>query len=227
MDMKLVSFSKLGAHVARGGTPSSGGAKHSGDDSPLLNKQNADHMFSTMCLEIEQLLERLTQLNDAMSQCLDGVGAVTGGAGFLHTLQRHRDILQDYSQEYNKTRSNIVALKEREDLLGSVQREIASYKQAQGMSAGTSLLLAEHEAAHQSERLIDQQLGLAGAVKENLLAQRGALRGVTGRLQALGKRFPLMNGLVQRINFRKRRDTLVLAGVTAFCLILLLMYLLS
>ena len=45
-------------------------------------------------------------------------------AALLHTLQRHRDILQDYSHEFQKTRANITALREREDLLGSVRREI-------------------------------------------------------------------------------------------------------
>ena len=48
----------------------------------------------------------------------------SSNAALLHTLQRHRDILQDYSHEFQKTRSNIVAQREREDLLGSVRRDI-------------------------------------------------------------------------------------------------------
>ena len=48
----------------------------------------------------------------------------SSNAALLHTLQRHRDILQDYSHEFHKTRGNIVAQRDRDDLLGSVRRDI-------------------------------------------------------------------------------------------------------
>lgn len=41
-----------------------------------------------------------------------------------HVLQRHHDILQDYTQEYRKTSANLKARKEREDLLHSVRKDI-------------------------------------------------------------------------------------------------------
>jgi len=41
----------------------------------------------------------------------------------LHMVQRHRDILQDYSHEFQKTKNNILAVKEREELLGAVYRD--------------------------------------------------------------------------------------------------------
>lgn len=34
----------------------------------------------------------------------------------VHTLQRHRDILRDYSQEFEKTKRNIMQFREREKL---------------------------------------------------------------------------------------------------------------
>ena len=37
-------------------------------------------------------------------------------------------------------------------------------------------------------------------------------------------RFPVINSLIVRINVRKRRDTLILGGVIAVCLILLIWY---
>lgn len=45
-------------------------------------------------------------------------------AALQHTLQRHRDILQDYTTEFQKTSSHLLSKKEREDLLGSVRRDI-------------------------------------------------------------------------------------------------------
>lgn len=46
------------------------------------------------------------------------------GSAFLHTLQRHKDILQDYTQEFRKTQQNYQARKERENLLYSVKKDI-------------------------------------------------------------------------------------------------------
>lgn len=41
----------------------------------------------------------------------------------MYTLQRHREILHDYTNEYHKTRNNIQAQLEREQLLGSVKKD--------------------------------------------------------------------------------------------------------
>lgn len=46
------------------------------------------------------------------------------GAPMLHTMQRHREILKDYKLEFNKTQNNFTARRDREDLLGSVRKEI-------------------------------------------------------------------------------------------------------
>ena len=41
----------------------------------------------------------------------------------IHTLQRHWDILQDYSHEFCKIRTNVCAVQEREELLQVVDRD--------------------------------------------------------------------------------------------------------
>lgn len=48
----------------------------------------------------------------------------SGSAALLHTMQRHREILQDYANEFRKTRSNITQHRQREDLLGDVRRDM-------------------------------------------------------------------------------------------------------
>jgi len=48
----------------------------------------------------------------------------SGSAALLHTMQRHREILQDYSNEFRKTKSNIQQYRQREDLMGGVRRDM-------------------------------------------------------------------------------------------------------
>ncbi len=65
---------------------------------------------------------------------------------------------------------------------------------------------------------------IAIATKENLQSQSRFLNTVTQKVNAIANKFPVINSLVQRINVRKRRDSLVLGGITALCLCLLILY---
>ncbi|KAK7088295.1 Golgi SNAP receptor complex member 1-like isoform X3 [Littorina saxatilis] len=217
IDLKLVSFSKLGTNYSTHRDVDS-------DTSPLLNRTSSEHMFDTMAMEIEQLLSKLTQVNDRMVEYTQNISHSSPSAALLHTLQRHRDILQDYTHEFQKTRANITALREREDLLGSVRREINTYKNSTGLNRRSDLYLKENDHIRNSERLVDEQISIAIATKENMAGQNKVLTSITQRLNSLANRFPLINSLVQRINLRKRRDSIILGGVIATCVILLILY---
>ncbi|XP_076473103.1 Golgi SNAP receptor complex member 1-like isoform X2 [Babylonia areolata] len=217
IDLKLVSFSKLGTNYSLHKDADS-------DTAPLLNRSSSEHMCDTMALEIEQLLSKLTQVNDRMVEYTQNISHSSPSAALLHTLQRHRDILQDYTHEFQKTRANITALREREDLLGSVRREINTYKNSTGLNRRTELYLKENEHIRNSERLVDEQISIAIATKENLAGQNKVLGSITQRVNSLANRFPVINSLVQRINLKKRKDSIILGGVIAVCLVLLILY---
>ncbi|XP_069766414.1 Golgi SNAP receptor complex member 1 isoform X4 [Narcine bancroftii] len=215
LDLKLVSFSKLCTSYS--GTTSRDGHRdrYSSDTTPLLNGSSQDRMFETMAVEIEQLLAKLTGVNDKMAEYTSTPGVTSLNAALMHTLQRHRDILQDYTHEFNKTKANFIAIREREDLLGSVRKDIESYKGGSGVNnRRTELFLKEHEHLR----------NIAMATKENVTSQRGMMKSIQSKVNSLANRFPAINSLVQRINLRKRRDTLILGGVIGICTILLLLY---
>uniref|UniRef100_A0A4W5LZW8 Golgi SNAP receptor complex member 1 n=1 Tax=Hucho hucho TaxID=62062 RepID=A0A4W5LZW8_9TELE len=65
---------------------------------------------------------------------------------------------------------------------------------------------------------------IAMATKENMTSQRGLLKSIHSRVNTLANRFPAINNLIQRINLRKRRDSLILGAVIGVCTILLLLY---
>ncbi|XP_036392871.1 Golgi SNAP receptor complex member 1 [Megalops cyprinoides] len=222
LDLKLVSFSKLCTSY------SSSHDRHHGDSSdttPLLNNSTQGRLFETMAVEIEQLLAKLTGVNDKLAEYISTPGVASQNAALMHTLQRHRDILQDYTHEFHKTKGNFLAIREREDLLGSVRKDIESYKSSSGVNnRRTEVLLKEHEHLRNSDRLIDDTISIAMATKENMTSQRGMLKSIQSRVNTLTNRFPAINNLIQRINLRKRRDSLILGGVIGVCTILLLLY---
>ncbi|XP_072033423.1 Golgi SNAP receptor complex member 1-like [Amphiura filiformis] len=220
IDLKLVSFSKLGTNYSHHNELDS----NSADTSPLLSASNSEHMFDTMAMEIESLLAKLTETNDKMADYAGSVSAASPSAALLHTLQRHRDILQDYGHEFQKTKANITACREREDLLGSVRRDIDAYHSSSGLNRRTELYLKENEHVRNADRIADETIGVAMATKENLMSQRGTLKKISSTMNTMANKFPVINSLVQRINLRKRRDTLILGSVIAICIVLLLWY---
>ncbi|XP_038817238.1 Golgi SNAP receptor complex member 1 isoform X3 [Salvelinus namaycush] len=213
LDLKLVSFSKLCTSYSSSRDGRRGDSNS--DTTPLLNNSTQDRMFETMSVEIEQLLAKLTGVNDKMAEYTSTPGVTSLNAALMHTLQRHRDILQDYTHEFHKTKANFLAIREREDLLGSVRKDIETYKSGSGVNnRRTELFLKEH----------DHLRNIAMATKENMTSQRGLLKSIHSRVNTLANRFPAINNLIQRINLRKRRDSLILGGVIGVCTILLLLY---
>nr|XP_020473725.1 Golgi SNAP receptor complex member 1-like [Monopterus albus] len=222
LDLKLVSFSKLCTSYSC--------SSHSWDQHPRDGRSDSfgssqNNVLAAMTTELEQLLASLTSVNDKMAEYTNASGASSHNVALMHTLQRHRDILQDYTHEFHKTKSNFFNLREREDLLGSVHRDIESHKSSSGVNnRRADLFLKEHEHLRSSDKFIDSAISIAMATKENITFQRGMLKSVQTRVTTLAKRFPSINGLIQRINLRKRRDSLILGGVIGICTILLLLY---
>ncbi|XP_050934422.1 Golgi SNAP receptor complex member 1 isoform X2 [Lates calcarifer] len=141
LDLKLVSFSKLCTSYS-----SSINRDQRTRDSRSDSGSSQDNMLVAMTTELEQLLANLTAVNDKMAEYTNSPGISSHNAALMHTLQRHRDILQDYTHEFHKTKNNFFSLREREDLLGSVHRDIESYKSSSGVNnRKTELFLKEHE----------------------------------------------------------------------------------
>uniref|UniRef100_A0A3Q2CYP4 Golgi SNAP receptor complex member 1 n=1 Tax=Cyprinodon variegatus TaxID=28743 RepID=A0A3Q2CYP4_CYPVA len=229
LDLKLVSFSKLCTSYR---SNYSSGHDQQARDSRCQSESFQDNMLVAMTSEVEQLLNKLSAVNDKMAEYTNSPGALSHNAALMHTLQRHRDILQDYTHEFHKTKSNFLSLREREDLLGSVHRDIESYKSNSGVNnRRTELFLKEHE--HLRKYISPFLLlihhafsssSIAMATKENITFQRGMLKSIQTRVTTLANRFPAINSLIQKINLRKRRDSLILGGVIGICTILLLLY---
>lgn len=212
IDLKLVTFSKLGTGHAVVN-------KGSSDTEPLLG---TDHSFEATAAEIQHLLNKLSAVSDKLGEVSATSSPPT--AAVLHTVQRHREILQDYTQEFNKIQANYRARKEREDLLHSVRTDIDNYKSSNGLNRRMDLNLKENEHVRNSNRLVDEQISIAIETRDHLSNQRIIFKRFQTRINDLSNRFPLLNGLIQKIHVRKRRDSLILGVVVGICTILLLAY---
>uniref|UniRef100_A0A4Y0BN99 Golgi SNAP receptor complex member 1 n=1 Tax=Anopheles funestus TaxID=62324 RepID=A0A4Y0BN99_ANOFN len=207
IDMKLIAFNKVGV-----GAASSTGTASNTDTSPLLG----DHVFESLSLEIEQMLDKLSNINEKMSEIPNS------GAAVMHVLQRHREILHGYRQEYLKIQANHTTRMEREELLRGSGLGTSS-PSTSGLSR-RDMYLKENTHLHSSSSLVNDQISIAMETKEHLTSQRQHLKRFQTRMHDISNRFPLISSLIQRINIRKRRESLIIGGVIAVCTILLLLY---
>ena len=215
IDTKLMSFSKLCSNFV------------AHDQSSHLNADTSSSTSSsssveTMSIEIEKLLERLSDINKRMA---DVVPALLGpNSAATHTLQRHNEILQDYRREFERTKTNIRNFKNREDLLvnnSSNPPDIST----QGLSSRRQdYYLREMGQLTNSHKLMDNNLEMASMMRKDLSDQRKYLMNITTKVTAIANRVPLVNNILQKIKLKKRKDSLVLGVVIAICFIILLLY---
>lgn len=163
---------------------------------------------------------QLAELNEAMSRHASGPGTIS-----LHTLQRHREIMHDYTAEFQKTRASIKAARERASLLDTVRSDIRDFRNAAQPAsgrAGDASLLRERNALHHSIRLADEVIGRAQSTQGSLSEQRGMLGDIGRKVVGLGSQLPVVGKLIGAIGARKRRDVVVLGGTAGICLVLLI-----
>lgn len=72
----------------------------------------------------------------------------------------------------------------------------------------------------QADKMTDQLVAQAAAVKENLSSQRGTFSNISQRLASLRTRFPLIDSLMTSIYRRKMRDVVIVGLVICVCLII-------
>ncbi|CAF0973074.1 unnamed protein product [Didymodactylos carnosus] len=219
IDTKLMSFSKLCSnYVTRD--------HHLHIDTTLSStnsttSSNSERMYETMSIEIEKLVERLSDINKRMS---DAVSSLLGpNSAATHTLQRHHEILQDYRREYERTKANIRNFKTREDLLmnntngSSEPTTNGSGQSSTGVATGglsarrQDYYLKELGHLNNSNRLMEANLEMAMKTKTDLMVQRKHMTTITQKVNALANRFPLINNLMQKIKMSTSYDNRLLS----------------
>ncbi|KAK1327176.1 Golgi SNAP receptor complex member 1-2 [Acorus calamus] len=209
LDVKLSSYAKLGSRFSSAdtGSPSVGSSR----------------TWTSMEMEIQSLLEKLQDVNDAMSRCAATASAT---ASVTQKLARHRDILHEFTQEFRRTKGNINSIWEHAELLNSVRDDISEYK-ASGSISPRVHLLRERAAIHGSISHIDEVISQAQTTRSVLDSQRSLLGGVQGKAKQLSDKFPIIRGLLGAIRKKRSRDTLILSAVIAACTIFIIIYWLS
>ncbi|KAG6495120.1 hypothetical protein ZIOFF_042911 [Zingiber officinale] len=152
----------------------------------------SNRSWKSMEMEIGSLLEKLLDVNDAMSRCAASTAATTS---INQKLARHRDILHEFTQEFRRTKGNLNSMREHAELLNSVRDDITESKGSGGMSPRVSLL-RERAAIHGNISDIEELISQAQATRSVLGSQGALYFDVQGKVKQLGDKFPVIRGVL-------------------------------
>ncbi|RKP12840.1 hypothetical protein BJ684DRAFT_20636 [Piptocephalis cylindrospora] len=184
-----------------------------------LNKEEDVQETKRLLNEFSSTLENLGKAQ-AYSQAAKTTAS-------LMRLERQREMDRIFRQrlQANST-ENLDA--SREALLGDAAHHRTGNR-SRGGEAGQEedMLLAERSRIDNSSVLLDMATDDAMAIRDDLYRQGASLHRSTGRITDLTNALPSMDGIIRRINARRRRDMVIMIAVMSTCSILFLLYIMS
>ncbi|CBQ73250.1 related to SNARE protein of Golgi compartment [Sporisorium reilianum SRZ2] len=224
IDARLTSYSQLASKIARsadGSANASAGiyADHttldmdgSGSASGSAAKRTKQDANEHVELEneLDTLINQLSDAVDALTAKLDDP-AVPPTSAQLHAVQRHREVLFDFTRDFRRSKTNVRHAIDRRDLLGNVQGDI-------------NALLAERGRIDNSHAMMDRTLEQAYATRSEFADQRSTLEGISTRMTSTAAQVPGLNSIITLIGRRRRRDSIILGCLIGVLTVLLLMF---
>lgn len=201
VDLKLAAYAKLSSSYGAG-----------------VDAAEAEHRAA----ELEGLLRRLADLNQALTEFAHGSVAAFSG----HTLARHHEILHEYDKEFRRTRAAVSQSLEHAQLMGAGGGGAAKFLVPGGAGGEDQQSLLKRErgsilsATAQADAVIEQ----AQAASSALSQQRGLFTDTLGKVANINTRFPAVNNILNAIRRKKSKDTLVISAVAGICTIFLVVY---
>jgi golgi SNAP receptor complex member 1 len=170
---------------------------------------------------IDETVRTREEVVASLTRVLDSDGAAP--ATKLHQLQRHKEILSEHKNEFQRIKSAIQHERNRTNLLTSVQSDIQSHRnRSTTPREEADYMLEERSRVDNSHNLTDSLISQAFETREEFNRQRQSLANVQRRLWNAASHFPGINTLISKVNTRKKRDSLILASLITFCILLVI-----
>ncbi|CAH7685400.1 hypothetical protein BY996DRAFT_6431565 [Phakopsora pachyrhizi] len=172
--------------------------------------------------QIEENFKQLSLLVDQIFRLIETTSP-SPTPSMIHTCNRHKEILEDYTRDFRRTKTSLRECEQRASLLSSVRSEISAFKSSQASSLDEdNRHLNDRNSINSSSRLADDILGQAYETRYQFSAQRQSILGSNSRMGNVVSSIPGVNSLISMINSRRKRDTLILSIVAGSCTLMLL-----
>ncbi|KAF7436447.1 hypothetical protein PC9H_003280 [Pleurotus ostreatus] len=203
-DSKLTSYSRLASTISR-----------THDD---VEAEGSRDRWKDVEMELDELLAKLEETNEQLASLSNNAEAPLSQS-MMRAIQRHRDVFQDQSREFRRTKTNVQHALDQANLLSGVRNDIDAYK-----SSAADALLAERGRIDSSHQMTDDMIQQAYETRAEFSSQRSSLAGINTRMMGVINTMPGINNLLSMIKTRRRRDSIIMGLVIGICLILFFTY---
>ena len=174
--------------------------------------------------EIQDLLEKREALISQLARLLDSESALSTSSLKQNNLSRHREVLTEHRSELKRLKASVAEARDRQHLLSSVRSDIDAYRSSNPAEEEAEYMLQERGRLDNSHNVIDGIISQAYAINENFGLQRETIASINRRITGAAAQIPGVNGLIQRIGAKRRRDGIILASFIAFCFLMFLYF---
>lgn len=175
-------------------------------------------------LSLERNIERLLAKSQEVIEMLTKIADqdLSLPLSKLQQLQRQREVYQDQTRDFERIRSSIQDERNRINLLFSVRSDIDKHQQElDQFQDQDAYVQQEHERVEASHSVVDRLIADALNTRDIFSRQSSTLQNARLRITNSFASVPGINTLIKKINTRKKRDSLILAFVITFMIILL------
>ncbi|KAG7699043.1 hypothetical protein KL930_002170 [Ogataea haglerorum] len=186
---------------------------------PSAEEEQLERKINDTFTNLSALVKELNRVVD--SQSLNN----TISASKMQQLTRHRENLNQYTIDFNRIKSTIKQERDKINLLSFVRTDIEDHQRRVDGSGGSDsedgYMLNERLRLNQQHSAMDTLLSQVFETRDEILRQRNVLSSVGNRLQRSLSTMPGLKVLLSKINTRRKRDSLIIAGLLVTCIILL------
>ncbi|ODV87630.1 hypothetical protein CANARDRAFT_4955 [[Candida] arabinofermentans NRRL YB-2248] len=181
----------------------------------------AENKIEATLTSIGELIRELNKVVDSQSS------ENTISTSKLQQLTRHKENLNQSKIDYKRIKSTIQQERSRLNLLFDVRTDIEDHQRRVTDSTSSNVgdedgyMLNERLRLNQQHNAMDTLISQVYETRDEILRQRNTLSNFSNKIQRSLSTMPGLNVLLKKINTRKKRDSLILAGLISSCIILL------
>ncbi|CAD5216202.1 unnamed protein product [Bursaphelenchus okinawaensis] len=193
-------------------------------DSAYLAAQRGQ--FDKVSADLDSKISRLQDINERMNAYLSEYERNGHYDQSMRSLYfRHREMFRSYVQELSRSQGAISNELKRAELLCTSSTAPSEGSALSNRAKTSDYLLRENDRINSCDRLLDDQISIAIGIKDSVQNQRLSMNDIGRKLHLLGKKYPALGSLMNKIRTKKRKDTIILAVVITTCLIFIFFYL--
>jgi hypothetical protein len=182
------------------------------EENPMIDGKEEQALASDIERDLQELLDCINKMRGIVSTASNSHQEVL--------IKRYQEIHFDYSSEFKNTSSTVQRKRESVELFHSSKNLHDSDEQ----DSSVAKLLRERSSIAQSMKSINEVISQAFEARGSLLGQRGSLTSAAGGLGSIAASVPSFNRLIDGIQRKKTRESMIVAIVVGLLICFSLWY---